>query len=223
MGNVTKSGKSTITSPNGNSLAVFVDGQDGILKLKDVRGNIQLLEDFLPQIYTTTNYGLFAQTANSTPITGTNVESTLINGGVGTLTVPANGFKIGDSFRAVFGGVLSTANNQTIRVRVKTGSVILLDSGLQTISNITNNVFSLNIDFTIRQLGTAGVASVVSLGTFHYTKTVNGVTEGFAFNVVNNTTFNTPISNTLNVTVQWGSNNANNSIFSDIFILNKTY
>jgi hypothetical protein len=223
MGNVTKSGKSTITSPNGNSLAVFVDGQDGILKLKDVRGNIQLLEDFLPQIYTTTNYGLFAQTANSTPITGTNVESTLINGGVGTLTVPANGFKIGDSFRAVFGGVLSTANNQTIRVRVKTGSVILLDSGLQTISNITNNVFSLNIDFTIRQLGTAGVASVVSLGTFHYTKTVNGVTEGFAFNVVNNTTFNTTISNTLNVTVQWGSNNANNSIFSDIFILNKTY
>jgi hypothetical protein len=223
MGNVTKSGKSTITSPNGNSLAVFVDGQDGILKLKDVRGNIQLLEDFLPQIYTTTNYGLFAQTANSTPITGTNVESTLINGGVGTLTVPANGFKIGDSFRAVFGGVLSTANNQTIRVRVKTGSVILLDSGLQTISNITNNVFSLNIDFTIRQLGTAGVASVVSLGTFHYTKTVNGVTEGFAFNVVNNTTFNTAISNTLNVTVQWGSNNANNSIFSDIFILNKTY
>lgn len=223
MGNVTKSAKSTITSPNGNSLAVFVDGQDGILKLKDVRGNIQLLEDFLPQIYTTTNYGLFAQTANSTPITGTNVESTLINGGVGTLTVPANGFKIGDSFRAVFGGVLSTANNQTIRVRVKTGSVILLDSGLQTISNITNNVFSLNIDFTIRQLGTAGVASVVSLGTFHYTKTVNGVTEGFAFNVVNNTTFNTTISNTLNVTVQWGSNNANNSIFSDIFILNKTY
>ncbi len=223
MGNVTKSGKSTITSPNGNSLAVFVDGQDGILKLKDVRGNIQLLEDFLPQIYTTTNYGLFAQTANSTPITGTNVESTLINGGVGTLTVPANGFQIGDSFRAVFGGVLSTANNQTIRVRVKTGSVILLDSGLQTISNITNNVFSLNIDFTIRQLGTAGVASIVSLGTFHYTKTVNGVTEGFAFNVVNNTTFNTTISNTLNVTVQWGSNNANNSIYSDIFILNKTY
>jgi hypothetical protein len=227
MGNVTKSGKSTITSPNGNSLAVFVDGQDNILKLKDVRGNIQNISDYIPQtpivVPPSINYGLFAQTANSTPITGTNVESTLINGGVGTLTVPANGFQIGDSFRAVFGGVLSTANNQTIRVRVKTGSVILLDSGLQTISNITNNVFSLNIDFTIRQLGTAGVASIVSLGTFHYTKTVNGVTEGFAFNVVNNTTFNTTISNTLNVTVQWGSNNANNSIFSDIFILNKTY
>jgi hypothetical protein len=168
-------------------------------------------------------FGLFAQTGNSVPITGTNVETTLINGGVGTLSVPANGFQIGDSFRAIFGGVLSAANNQTIRIRVKAGSVILLDSGAQSITNISNSIFSLNIDFTIRQLGTAGVASIVSLGTFHYTKTSNAVTEGFGFNVVNNTTFNTTIPNTLDVTVQWGSNNASNTIYSDIFILNKTY
>jgi len=167
--------------------------------------------------------GLFAETANSTPVTGTTVETSLINGGVGTLSVPANGFAVGDSFRAIMGGVLNAANNQTIRIRVKTGSVILLDSGAQPITNITNDVFSLNVDFTIRQLGTAGVASIVSLGTFHYAKTSNASVQGFAFNVVNNTTFNTTISNTLNITVQWGSNNAGNSIYSDIFVLNKTY
>ena len=33
--------------------------------------------------------GLFVQTGNSTPITNTIVETTLINGGIGTLTVPA--------------------------------------------------------------------------------------------------------------------------------------
>jgi hypothetical protein len=54
-------------------------------------------------------------------------------------------------------------------------------------------------------------------------KTSNGVLEGFAFNQVNNTTFNTTISNTLDITVQWGAANAANSIYSDIFILNKTY
>ena len=177
----------------------------------------------IPGAAATTNIGLFAQTANSTAITGTTAETTLINGGVGTLTVPANGFNIGDSFRAVVAGVLSAANNQTIRIRVKTGSVILLDSGLQPITNITNDVFSLNIDFTIRALGAAGVASIVSLGTFHYVKTVNAATQGFAFNVVNSTTFDTTISNTLNITVQWGSNNAGNSIYSDIFMLSKTY
>jgi hypothetical protein len=168
--------------------------------------------------------GLFAQTGNSTIITGTNVESSLINGGVGTLSVPANGFQVGDSFRAIFGGVMNAANNQTIRIRTKTNGVVLLDSGVQSLTNsIINDVWSLNIDFTIRQIGGATVASIVSLGSFHYIKTSNASTQGFAFNVINNTTFNTTINNTLDVTVQWGSNNAGNNIYSDIFILNKTY
>jgi hypothetical protein len=169
------------------------------------------------------NVGLFAQTANSTPITNTAVETSLINGGVGSLFVPANGFQVGDSFRAVIAGVINVGNNQTIRIKIKDGNTILADSGAKTISNITNDVFSLNIDFTVRALGAAGVASIVTLGTFHFTKTSNGVTEGFAFNTVNNTTFDTTVGNTLDVTVQWGAASASNSIYSDIFVLNKTY
>jgi hypothetical protein len=173
---------------------------------------------------TSVNYGLFAQTANSTIITNTTVESTLINGGVGTLTVPANGFSVGDSFRAVFGGVVNATNNQTIRIRVRAGSVLLLDSGLQNLgSSVINDVWSLNIDFTIRQTGAAGAASIVSLGGFHYTKTNNASVQGFGFNVVNNTTFDTTISNTLDVTAQWGSASTGNNIYSDIFVLNKIY
>lgn len=53
----------------------------------------------------TVSYGLFAQTANSIPVTGTTTETTLINGGVGTLSVPANGFTVGDSFVAVMAGI----------------------------------------------------------------------------------------------------------------------
>ena len=168
-------------------------------------------------------YGLYAQTDNSIPITGTTVETTLINGGVGTLSVPPNSFQIGDSFRAVMAGILDVANNQTVRIKVKSGSVVFLDSGIQSISNITNDVFSLNIDFTIRQTGTANTASIVALGTFHYAKTSNNSVQGFAFNTVNNTTFDTTVLNTLDITVQWGSNDPANSIYSDIFILNKTY
>ncbi len=167
--------------------------------------------------------GLFAQTGNSTIITGI-TEATLIDGGVGTLTVPANGFQVGDSYRAVFGGVMNAANNQTIRIRVKAGAITLLDSGVQSLTNsIINDIWSLNIDFTIRQIGGAGTASIVSLGAFHYIKTSNASTQGFAFNVVNNTTFSTTVSNVLDVTVQWGSANAGNNIYSDIFVLNKTY
>jgi len=168
--------------------------------------------------------GLFAQTANSTIITNTTTETSLINGGVGTLTVPANGFSVGDSFRAVFGGMMNANNNQTIRIRVRAGSVLLLDSGLQNLgSAVIDDVWSLNVDFTIRQIGAAGIASIVALGSFHYTKTNNASVQGFGFNVVNNTTFDTTISNTLDVTAQWGTASTGNNIYSDIFIFNKTY
>lgn len=207
---------------NGSSGSSGANGSSGVTGAAGTSG-VSGTSGTSPTVPGSISYGLFAQTANSTIITNTTTESSLINGGVGTLSVPANGFSVGDSFRAVFGGLVTATNNQTIRVRVKAGPVILLDSGDQPITNITNNVFTLNIDFTIRQLGAAGVASIVSLGGFHYTKTVNGTVEGFAFNTVNNTTFDTTINNTLDVTVQWGAASAGNSIYSDIFILNKTY
>ena len=47
MGNLRLSGRNNITSPNGNSLAIFVDGLNGQLQLKDVMGNIQPLSDFM--------------------------------------------------------------------------------------------------------------------------------------------------------------------------------
>jgi hypothetical protein len=64
MGNVTKSQSDNITSPNGNSLAVFVDGISGIIKLKDVMGNIQPLSDYLllPTLYSATFFDTTLQT-----------------------------------------------------------------------------------------------------------------------------------------------------------------
>lgn len=169
------------------------------------------------------NYGLFAQTGNSTIITGTTAESSLINGGVGTLSVPANSFRVGDSFRAEFGGLLSSKNNDTIRIRVKANSAILADSGTQTMQTATNDVWELTVTFTVRALGAAGVASIVSLGVFHTTKQSNGAPQGFAFNTVNNTTFDTTVDNTLNVTSQFSSTSNDNSIYTDILVLNKIY
>ena len=89
--------------------------------------------------------------------------------------------------------------------------------------SIKNQVWYLTTTFTVRSIGAAGVASIVALSQFHILKLASGTQQGFAWNTVNSTTFNTTISNTLNITVQWGSANANNSIYSDIFTLNKTY
>ena len=214
------SGVSGTSGTNGSSGTTGTSGNTGTSGLTGTSGTSGTSPVFPAPVV----YGLYVQTANSTIVTNTTTESTLIGPGVGTLNVPANGFAVGDSFRAVFGGVFNADNNQTIRIKLKSGSVILLDSGLQNLgSAVIDDVWSLNVDFTIRQIGTAGVASIVSLGGFHYTKTNNASVQGFGFNVVNNTTFNTTISNTLDVTVQWGAASTGNNIYSDIFVLNKIY
>jgi hypothetical protein len=177
----------------------------------------------IPGAAATTNVGLFAQTANSTTIVNTTNELTLIDGGVGSLSVPANGFAVGDSFRVDMGGVMSAQNNHTLRIRLKTGSVVLADSGPLTMPAITNQVWTLSVTFTVRSIGAAGVASIVTLAQFHILKLASGTQQGFAWNTVNNTTFNTTIQNTLNITGQWSNATNNNSIYSDIFVLNKTY
>lgn len=171
----------------------------------------------------TTNYGLFAQTANSPILTASTAEATLIDGGVGTLSVPANGFTVGDSFQVSMGGMISAKNNDTITIRLKTGSVVLAVSGPLTLPVINNQVWYLTAQFTVRSIGAAGVASIVSVAQFHILKAASGTQEGFAWNTVNNTTFNTTVSNTLNITAQFSSNSSLNSIYSDIFVLNKIY
>jgi hypothetical protein len=178
----------------------------------------------IKQIPGPTVYGLFAQTGNSAVVSATTVESSIIDGGVGTLTVPSNGFTVGDSFRADFGGLLSVkGGGDTLRVKIKSGSVILSDSGIISVNSVTDGVWQMNINFTIRQIGGAGVASIVTLGNFHNMQTSGGSQEGFGFNTVNNTTFDTTSPNVLDVTVQWGSTSAANKIYSDIFILNKIF
>jgi len=214
-----QSGTAGVSGTSGTSGANGTAGTAGVAGTAGTSGSSGTSPVFpLPLVY-----GLYAQTANSTPVAGTTTESTLIGTGAGTLSVLANQFAVGDSFRADFGGVLDVGNNQTIRIRVKTGSVVLLDSGVQNITNITSDIWSLSVNFTVRQTGAAGVASIVSLGTFNYSKTNNGTVEGFSFNTVNNTTFDTTINNTLDVTVEWGSTDIGNVIYSDIFVLNKIY
>ena len=170
-----------------------------------------------------TNFGLFAQTGDSTIISATTTETSLIGGGVGSLSVPANGFKIGDSFRVKMGGVISNQNNHTLRLKVKSGSVILLDSGVETISSHSNDIWDLVIDFTIRNVGSSGTASILALGAFHTTKNNSGNVQGFGFQTLNNTTFDTTINNTLDITLEWGQVNSGDIVYSRTFVLNKTY
>ena len=177
----------------------------------------------IPGLPSTNSYGLFAQTANSTTITATTSELTLIGGGVGSLSVPANGFQVGDSFVANLYGHISCVGTATIQIRVKSGSVLLADTGIIPLDVTTNKHWNFEVSFTVRSLGTIGVGSIVSAGVFNYIKNSGLNFEGSNFVNLNNTTFDTTILNTLDITAQWNTNNAGNNIYSDYFVLNKIY
>jgi hypothetical protein len=173
--------------------------------------------------YSSAPKGLYTQIGASTRITNTTVETSLLDGGVGTLTVPANGFKVGDSFLAVMTGHISSVNNHTLHIRIKTDGIALADTGIITMSASTNKHWKLDINFTVRTIGSSGVASIVTGGTFFYTKDASNSFEGTNFSTETFTGFNTTISNTLTITAQWGTASTGDIIYSELFTLTKTY
>lgn len=177
--------------------------------------------------YASNPYGylsrLYTQTNSSTPVTNTTSELSLLDGGLGTLTVPANMFKVGDSFRAVLTGHISSINNHKLHLRIKTGSIVLADTGQITMPQTVSKHWKLEVDFTVRVLGVSGVAKIASGGLFIFNKDASNAFEGINFSTETTTGFDTTIDNTLAITAQWDTANAGDSIYSEIFTLNKTY
>ena len=166
--------------------------------------------------------GLYAQTAPATVVTGT-AQQTLINGGVGTMTVPANGFQIGDSFVAYFSGKISSVNNAVLEIHVIADGDTLADTGPITMFATTNKDWEMFVNFTVRSIGAAGVGSVATSGRFLYNKDSAAQPESIGFFNLDNTTFDTTVSNTLNVTAQWDTGNPINQIQTEMFNLYRIY
>ena len=192
---------------------------DGVTITGDGTSSSPLQANYLPS----TNYGLYVQTALGTPVTNTIVETTLIGSGLGTLTVPANAFQVGDSFTAKMCGNISSSNLETLHIRVKSDGLVIADAGIFTLNLATNKHFELILDFTITKLGTFGVAELFANGQFTYNKNANNNIDGINFALIDNTSFDTTIINTLDITAEWGLAKPQNSIQSQNFVLNKIY
>lgn len=177
----------------------------------------------IPGATAPTVYGLYAQTALGTLITNTTTETSLIGTGVGSLTVPANTFKVGDSFTVKLCGPLSCANNETIRIRVKSDGTTIADAGVFPMKIATNKFFELMMDFTVTKIGIAGVAELFTNGQYSYNHNTQGEIAGNNFALISNTVFDTTVTNVLSITAEWGLAKTANKIQSQNFVLTKTY
>jgi hypothetical protein len=167
--------------------------------------------------------GLYAQTALGGNVTSSSGEASLIGSGVGSLIIPANYFKVGDSFTAKMCGQLSCGNNQILHIRVRSNGVIIIDALQHTLSTTTSKYFDLVLDFTVTKLGAAGVGELFANGVFTYNRNSSNAIEGINFGLIDSTLFSTTISNTLNITAQWVTSNEANTIRSQNFTLTKVY
>ena len=217
MPNLPISGLPAASALDGSEL--FATVQDGVTKyttlnsITFVQGN---------------SYGLYNQTGSSTPITGVTASietsGSLLDGGIGTLTVPANGFNVGDAFHARLSGKITIANNHDLDIHFDAGDVTLVDAGPITMAGSTNKNWALDVTFIIQNTGSAGTASILSSGELTVrTDSANDVVTEI-FSSQNNTTFDTTISNTLSITgILDAACGTSENIYSELFVLHKIY
>jgi hypothetical protein len=168
-----------------------------------------------------TTYGLFNQTGSYTGVSASLDEGSLIGGGVGTLSVPANGFTQGDAYQATLSGTCTFHNGDELQIIVKNDGQTLADTGIITLTRADLERWSLTINFSIHQVGGAGTASIASSGIFQYTQHASSTFSGRNFGSINNTTFDTTADSVLEITAQF--NHDDNVIATDIFTLRKIY
>lgn len=205
----------TLGNPPSGDFYIFIDSDNAnAYTLRDSAGTDTILGSPNPA----TLYGLYSQTVQSATITNTVTETSVIGSGVGSLTVPANFFTVGDSYHGKIGGVISAQNGDSITIRIKTGATVLASTGAITLSPVTALGWELEIDFTIATIGATG--DICTNGNFAYNRDT-GSLEGFVFQDVQ--PIDTTTANTLDITVEWGQAKTQDQIYSANFVLFKTY
>jgi hypothetical protein len=151
-----------------------------------------------PRGLATNAYGLFSQIADGPSVGNTLIETSIVGSGIGSLTIPANTLKAGDSFHLKIGGLISTQPNHKITIRAKSDGVVL--------------------DFTVRSIGATG--EIKTNGNFIYNRNT-GSYIGIALG--DTQIFDTTTANTLDITVEWDQEDTSDSIIAKQLILYKTF
>ena len=163
------------------------------------------------------NYGLYSATGTPVTVSNTNVQSTIIPSGVGSLTVPAGFFtgNAGYAFSLRCGGFFRTNGSQQFTFRL-TNSGTLFSTGLLTANQTTPVAWSIDTTFIY-----TGGTQIITNFNFSYTSSGSN-NQGFTNQQTNNT-FNTAVSNTLDFTLQFQNASINNTFTCNFFILSKIY
>lgn len=157
----------------------------------------------MAEFFPYTDSKLFTSTASAT-VSNTTTETTIIGTGSGSLTLPVNYLSAGRALIVHASGVYSTqAVPITLRLKVKMGSTILLDTGVQTPTGaLTNRRFVIEGRIICRTAGAPG--TVFCQGESRLWTSAILVT---GWEMLNTATANITTTSTqvIDVTAQWGA------------------
>lgn len=155
---------------------------------------------------------VFVQTADKT-VANTTTETTLVGTGLGTTTLPTDFFVAGRAFRITATGYYTTRHAETtLRIKVKLGTTIILDTGASTMTvDIAGKSWTIPlVDITCRDVGETG--HVMANGFINFATATKGSSiDQFT---PNTTAVEVDTTGTLEITItaQWGHADASNTI-----------
>jgi len=164
---------------------------------------------------------MFSATAAAT-VGNTTTETTLLGSGQGTKTIEAGMLRVGGTIRITALGFIGWTGTPTIQIRVKLGSATVLNSGAITPGTLTGvSFFRVEAEIVVRTLGATG--TVIGQGVLLHGQPAAAAGQvlliaagspntGLFTTSDTTTTLDTTASAAVDVTMQWGTANAANTV-----------
>lgn len=159
---------------------------------------------------TSINTGLLMSQTSDVTVANTVTETTILSADQGSLSLTANTLQVGETIRLVAHGYLSDTGTPNLTVKATLGGSEVCSTGAVALNtSVSNAGWRATIDITVRTTGASG--TVVASGYFQYD-------DGTVHEMVktSTTTVDTTGALALDLTVQWGTANASNTITSQI-------
>jgi hypothetical protein len=133
--------------------------------------------------------------------------------------IPANYLKAGQSYQLTMAGTALYTNTDAFVISLKSGAVVIGSISIVVPAIAVGTiVWELEAEFTIRSI-TLGLATIVCSFDFTYN---DGQNVRGKRSILNTTTLNTTISNTLQTFVNFSSGQATDNIQTQLYVLKKT-
>ncbi len=220
--NAAKIASNAVTNAKINDVAANkITGQSSDNHIQiDVSNNKIHLDSI--RVYTAaSNYSALSNTTTETPIVGllglagssqTKLDPNLSGG----YEITANALAVADQLKSNFKGTFAKTGSPTVRIRMRFGpnnnltDQIIADTGAITMSSTgTSGVIEVDSDLVIKTIGGSGTVDGVITGRVIL---ASGESFSLAASGIGVSSINTTVANYLQITFQWGTASASNSI-----------